>query len=163
MAITSGILLFDDAEELDFAGPWEVLTSSAMLAGAGRVVTVAEAARPVACAKGMRVVPDHTFADAPALDVLLVPGGLGTRREEYAGGFEQGPSPWPAARNPSTRVSGISATLCMTGGMYLCAERMERFGGISPRTTAAVVTAVVSNPVAKNTTSPDVARARSSA
>jgi transcriptional regulator GlxA family with amidase domain len=30
----------------------------------------------------MRVLPDHTFADAPPLDVLLVPGGIGTRREE---------------------------------------------------------------------------------
>ena len=61
------------------------------------------------------------------------------------------------------RVSGISATISMTGGMYLCADRIEKFFGISPRTTAAVVTAVVSNPVAKNTTSVSTARARSSA
>lgn len=80
--MTIGLLLFDDAEELDFAGPWEVLTVATMLKGDGRVVTVAERDRPVRCAKGMRVLPDHTFADAPPLDVVLVPGGAGTRREE---------------------------------------------------------------------------------
>jgi len=80
--MTIGIVLFDDAEELDFAGPWEVFTSAAMLKGGGRVVTIAESDRPVRCAKGMRVLPDHTFANAPALDVLLVPGGIGTRTEQ---------------------------------------------------------------------------------
>jgi len=80
--MTVGMILFDDAEELDFAGPWEVFTAAAMLKGEGRVVTIAEHDRPVRCAKGMRVLPDHTFADAPPLDVMLVPGGVGTRREE---------------------------------------------------------------------------------
>jgi transcriptional regulator GlxA family with amidase domain len=80
--MTTGIILFDDAEELDFAGPWEVLTTAAAMKGDGRVVTIAEHDRPVRCAKGMRVLPDHTFADAPPLDVVLVPGGIGTRREE---------------------------------------------------------------------------------
>ena len=79
MAMTTGILLFDDAEELDFAGPWEVLTVAAMFGEGDRVVTIAEESRPVRCAKGMRVVPDYTFADAPPLDIVLVPGGIGTR------------------------------------------------------------------------------------
>ena len=83
MAITTGILLFDGAEELDFAGPFEVFTVAAMLQPGNRVVTVAETTRPVACAKGLRVLPDHTFADAPALDVVLVPGGEGTQREKH--------------------------------------------------------------------------------
>lgn len=79
---TYGILIFDDAEELDFVGPWEVFTSAAMVnQGADRVVTIAEHERPVRCAKGLRVLPDHSFANAPALDVVLVPGGQGTRRE----------------------------------------------------------------------------------
>jgi transcriptional regulator GlxA family with amidase domain len=82
MAITTGILLFDGAEELDFAAPFEVFTVAAMLQPGNRVVTVAETTRPVACAKGLRVLPDHTFADAPALDVVLVPGGEGTTREK---------------------------------------------------------------------------------
>jgi transcriptional regulator GlxA family with amidase domain len=81
MAITTGILLFDDVEELDFAGPWEVLAAAVALAGAGRVVSVAQEKQPVRCHKGLRVLPDHDFADAPELDVLLVPGGLGTRQQ----------------------------------------------------------------------------------
>ena len=70
---------------------------------------------------------------------------------------------WPAARKPSTRVSGISATISITGGMYLCAESTEKFGGGSASSTAAVATAVVSKPVAKKTTSSSVARASSTA
>jgi transcriptional regulator GlxA family with amidase domain len=83
---TFGLLLFDGAEELDFVGPWEVITTSSMLRAqsgepADTVVTLAEQAGPVRCAKGLRVVPDHTLADHPPLDVLVVPGGMGTRRE----------------------------------------------------------------------------------
>ncbi len=76
-----GLLLFDGAEELDFVGPWEVFTMAALLRDDVRVVTLAERAALVRCAKGMRVLPDHTLGDAPALDVVLVPGGQGTRRE----------------------------------------------------------------------------------
>jgi transcriptional regulator GlxA family with amidase domain len=78
--VTTGILLFDDVEELDFAGPWEVLTSARK--DGDVVVTVAEHDRPVRAAKGLRVVPDHTFDTCPDLDVVLVPGGQGTRRED---------------------------------------------------------------------------------
>jgi transcriptional regulator GlxA family with amidase domain len=82
MAITTGILIFPDAEELDFVGPWEVFTMARMGGHEDdRVVTIAERAEPVRAAKGMRVIPDHTFADAPRLDVLVVPGGQGTRTE----------------------------------------------------------------------------------
>jgi hypothetical protein len=59
----------------------------------------------------------------------------------------------PAARKPSTLLSGISATISIAGGMYLCAERIEKFFGTPASSTAAVATAVVSNPLAKNTTS----------
>ena len=76
-----GLLLFDGAEELDFVGPWEVFTMAAKIESDVRVVTIAERAEPIRCAKGMRVLPDHTLSDAPALDVVLVPGGQGTRRE----------------------------------------------------------------------------------
>lgn len=80
-----GLLIFDGAEELDFVGPWEVFTASAMLqaesgATANTCVTVAERAGPVRCAKGLRVLPDHSIADHPPLDVLLIPGGPGARR-----------------------------------------------------------------------------------
>jgi transcriptional regulator GlxA family with amidase domain len=77
-----GVLVFDGAEELDFAGPWEVFTSSSMLREqADSVFLVAEHPDAVRCAKGLRVLPDYTLGDHPAVDVLLVPGGQGTRRE----------------------------------------------------------------------------------
>jgi transcriptional regulator GlxA family with amidase domain len=81
MAITTGMLLFDDAEELDFVGPWEVFTMVKHIVPDDRVVTIAPTHAPIRAAKGMRIIPDHDFADAPALDVVLVPGGMGTRRE----------------------------------------------------------------------------------
>ena len=77
--LTTGILLFDDAEELDYVGPWEVLTMARK--EGDRVVTIAERPDPIRSAKGLRVLPDHTFDDSPTLDVVLVPGGQGTRRE----------------------------------------------------------------------------------
>jgi transcriptional regulator GlxA family with amidase domain len=86
MPHTIGLVIFPDAEELDFVGPWEVFTASAMLlerAGEqpDRALLLAADTKPVRCAKGMRVLPDATFADHPPLDVVLVPGGQGTRRE----------------------------------------------------------------------------------
>lgn len=82
MTLAIGILVFDDAEELDFVGPWEVFTmANAVAKDTHRVLLMAEREAPVRCAKGMRVLPDVTLAEAPALDVLLIPGGQGTRRE----------------------------------------------------------------------------------
>ena len=79
MPYTTGILLFDEAEELDFTGPLEVFGMARQ--DGDRVVTIAERPDPVRANLGLRVVPDHTLADAPPLDVLVVPGGMGTRRE----------------------------------------------------------------------------------
>jgi transcriptional regulator GlxA family with amidase domain len=45
------------------------------------VFTVARSTEPVACAKGMRVLPDYTWESAPTIDVLVYPGGVGTRRD----------------------------------------------------------------------------------
>lgn len=88
MASTIGILIFDGAEELDFVGPWEVFTMSNEVRDhtkdatqKDRVLMVSQHGGMMKCAKGMRVMTDHSFADCPALDVLLVPGGMGTRRE----------------------------------------------------------------------------------
>ncbi len=81
MEPTIGILIYDDVEELDFVGPWEVLTPKPALAERNRVLTIAESDGPVRCSKGLRVLPDTSFADAPRLDVLIVPGGKGSRSE----------------------------------------------------------------------------------
>ena len=78
-----GVYLFDGAEELDWAGPWEVLAAWAQLFPDDdvEVVTVARTAGTIVCAKGLRVVADQTWADVGKLDVVVVPGGVGTRRE----------------------------------------------------------------------------------
>ncbi len=81
MTVTIGILIFDGVEELDFVGPWEVLCAAAYERPGTRVLLIAEGAGPVTCANGMRVLPDATTAEAPRLDVIVVPGGEGTRRE----------------------------------------------------------------------------------
>lgn len=80
MTTRIGIVLFENAEELDWAGPYEVFTMAAMGMDV-EVFTIAERAELVRCAKGLRVMPDHSFDDAPALDVVLVPGGQGSRVE----------------------------------------------------------------------------------
>jgi transcriptional regulator GlxA family with amidase domain len=78
-----GIVLFEGAEELDAIGPWEVLAAWAdrWPQDGAEVVTLAPAEGPVRCAKGLRVLADHTWADAPALDVVVYPGGIGTRAQ----------------------------------------------------------------------------------
>jgi transcriptional regulator GlxA family with amidase domain len=81
MPTTIAILLFDGAEEMDFVGPWEVFTAAVDGLPGERVLTVAERAGPIVCEKGMRVLPDCSYEAAPAIDVVLVPGGSGARRE----------------------------------------------------------------------------------
>jgi transcriptional regulator GlxA family with amidase domain len=78
---TIGILLFDGAEEMDFVGPWQVFAAAIEGMAGERVVTVAESTGPITCELGMRVLPDVSYDAAPALDVVLVPGGSGARTE----------------------------------------------------------------------------------
>jgi transcriptional regulator GlxA family with amidase domain len=75
------IALFDGAEELDFAGPWEVLSYWAREVAQAdvEVVTVAASLEPIRAAKGLRVLPDHSLHESGAIDVFLMPGGRGTR------------------------------------------------------------------------------------
>jgi transcriptional regulator GlxA family with amidase domain len=77
------VAVFDGAEELDWAGPWEVLSAwaSGWPDDGVEVFTVAERDEPVRCAKGLRVLADHTWESAPPLDVLVFPGGRGTRAQ----------------------------------------------------------------------------------
>jgi transcriptional regulator GlxA family with amidase domain len=77
------IVLFEGVEELDVAGPWEVLAAWATQYpdDGVSVFTVADTGELVLCAKGLRIAPDHTWETAPAIDVLVYPGGAGTRRE----------------------------------------------------------------------------------
>ncbi len=84
---TVGILLFDDVEVLDAFGPFEVFSvaQTADPEDLGRnqfqVVTIAESGEPVRTRGGLIVTPHHSFADHPPLDILVVPGGYGTRAQ----------------------------------------------------------------------------------
>ena len=74
------IAVFEGAEELDFVGPWEVLAAWRYLhPDEVSVSLVGDTLDPVTCAKGMRVLPETTWDDLGEVDVLVYPGGLGTR------------------------------------------------------------------------------------
>ena len=84
----AGILVFDDVEVLDFCGPFEVLSVTRLDENRRRedpspfeVLLVAEREGIVTAAGGLKVTPDYTIERCPPLDVLVVPGGWGTRRE----------------------------------------------------------------------------------
>lgn len=83
-----GILVFPQVEVLDFCGPFEVFSVTRLNESARReesspfeVLLVAEAAEAVTATGGLRVIPDVTLDACPPLDVLVVPGGWGTRSE----------------------------------------------------------------------------------
>ena len=83
MGYRTAIVIFDEVEVLDFAGPFEVFS----VTGRRRklepfdVYTVAERPTPVLARNGLSVNPKYSFADAPVPDILVLPGGYGTRRE----------------------------------------------------------------------------------
>jgi transcriptional regulator GlxA family with amidase domain len=79
---TVAILIFDDVELLDFAGPFEVFSSARDIHGDHSrimdVFAVAETAAPIRCRNGLVVQPEQTIATCPPFDILVVPGGAGT-------------------------------------------------------------------------------------
>src|SRR5690606_33344406 len=81
-----GILLFDDVEELDFVGPYEVFTMSNEMYGfkgeetRDNVFLIGETGQKITCAKAMVVEPHMSIADAPELDLLLVQIGRASCR-----------------------------------------------------------------------------------
>ena len=84
-----GILIFDGVEVLDFAGPYEVFSRTRLTAGSDSrrseesapfsVFTVAKTRASIRTTGDLEVVPHFGFAEAPPIDLLLVPGGFGTR------------------------------------------------------------------------------------
>ena len=75
------ILIFPDVEVLDFAGPFEVFAVADELEQHRlfNVFTVAELSSVVHARNGLQVVPNHTFESSPKPDIVVVPGGFGTR------------------------------------------------------------------------------------
>jgi len=79
-----GILLFDDVEVLDFAGPFEVFSVTEIENGQQPFVvkTVSEKGNIVIASNGLKVQPDYSFENIPRFDILIIPGGLGARERE---------------------------------------------------------------------------------
>ena len=83
-----GIVMFEDIEVLDFCGPFEVFSTTRLNENKRQeemspfeVLLIAEKSNPAVTSGGMKVIPDHTFESCPKLDILVVPGGWGTRTE----------------------------------------------------------------------------------
>ncbi len=83
---TIGFLLFDNAEELDFVGPFEVFTMFSEVARKqglddhNNVVLISQTGEGITGAKGMRIGVNCSIENAPKIDVLCIPGGNGTRK-----------------------------------------------------------------------------------
>lgn len=114
MTTQIGIFLFDGAEELDWAGPWEVLACwSTFWPGEAHVFTFARTKDPITCAKGLRVIPDHDIASVPEMDVLVYPGGEGTRAHIEDDSIKR----WVK----ETATSGVLMTSVCTGSLVYAA------------------------------------------
>ena len=117
---TVGILIFDEVEVLDFCGPFEVFSVSRPdgikndEARLFQVFTVAEKNETVRCRGGLLVEPHYTLENAPPLDIVIVPGGQGTRRERHNPKLLD----WVEAQNEQTEL-----TLSVCTGAFLLAER----------------------------------------
>lgn len=79
-----GILIFDDVEVLDFAGPFEVFSVTTMenRIKPFKVFTISENGNMIIARNGLMVQPNYCFENMPRLDILVIPGGLGAREHE---------------------------------------------------------------------------------
>ncbi len=118
-----GIYIYDEVEVLDFAGPYEVFSTASRVLRRLRpqanapfqVALVGEARRTILARAGFPVEPHHTIDDHPALDVLLVPGGV--HDPELA---KPRVIDWIARQHATTR---LTASVC-TGAFLLAAARV---------------------------------------
>ncbi|AUX45027.1 AraC family transcriptional regulator [Sorangium cellulosum] len=115
---TVGIYIFDDAEVLDVAGPYEVFTTASRMHERDNpaadplfsVFMVGRARSPVRARAGLIFTPDHQLSDAPPIDVLIIPGGVVAAELERADVID-----WIARSAPKAR---ITASVC-TGAFLL--------------------------------------------
>jgi len=78
-----GIYVFKDAEIVDFAAPYGVFAVARRFDPELDAFLIADAMRPVQTQAGFTVLPNYAFADGPAMDAFLIPGGFGTRQEMH--------------------------------------------------------------------------------
>lgn len=80
-----GIYVFKDAEIVDFAAPYGVFSVARRHDPSLDAFLISETLRPVQTQAGFTVLPNYGFADCPAMDAFVIPGGFGTRQETYNG------------------------------------------------------------------------------
>jgi len=122
--ITVGILVFDDVEVLDACGPFEVFSVARTAHHHEdehrlfRVHMIAQELRTVSCRGGMLLQPHYAISSHPDLDLILVPGGQGTRRERTNPTLIQ----WIEQQN---QKSQMTMSVC-TGAMLLAEAGLLR-------------------------------------
>ena len=127
--ISLGILLFDEVEVLDFAGPFEVFTKAGMNLNPKPFDVFTLAAKlPVKCRDGLSVNPDFLLEQAPSSPILLVPGGPGARRELAKEDFLQ----WLRKRAAQTE---LLLSVC-TGALILAKAGLVEGLELTTRQTA---------------------------
>lgn len=91
LILNVGIFLFPGVELLDFAGPFEVFSVTAELNAFQffNVFTIGESGANIKTVNGLRVAPEYNFSDHPSVDILVVPGGAGTKTEMEKGAVLQ--------------------------------------------------------------------------
>ena len=112
LPLTVGIVIFDQVEVLDVAGPFEAFSVTRLneerrqeQSSPFQILLVSERKAQVSAIGGLRFTPDVTIYDCPALDLLIVPGGWGTRKEVKNNSLLR----WIAARAAKTR---LTASVC---------------------------------------------------
>jgi transcriptional regulator GlxA family with amidase domain len=115
-----GILIFDQVELLDVAGPFEVFSVTRLTEkekegewspSPFKVILIAEKLEQISTIGGLRLIPDVSFYNCPKLDLFIVPGGWGTRKEVNNFNLVN----WIANRSSQTK---ITASIC-TGSSLL--------------------------------------------
>jgi transcriptional regulator GlxA family with amidase domain len=117
LPVTVGILIFNEVEVLDVAGPFEVFSVTRLNEerrqiepSPFRVLLLGEKIDQVLAIGGLRLTPDVTFHNCPGLDLLIVPGGWGTRKEIRNVNLLN----WIANRAANTK---LTASVCTGAGL----------------------------------------------
>jgi putative intracellular protease/amidase len=133
----AAILLFDGVQIIDYTGPYEVLGGVFLEGGpAFNVYTVAETAAPITTAMGMSVNPRYSFADAPAPDLLLLPGGGGFLPEHPGVGRASHDAEVMAWIRDGVASAEVVLTVC-NGAFFLAKAGL--LDGLTATTTAGLL------------------------